>query len=135
MGSPFPTGNFLISSAHIPPFYLGGVRFIIAGIAPLLYYAFRYGIDKIIPKAEDSIIRGWINLFFIGVLQTACAMGFLNLAFGYINSALAAVLFFTNPFWVLTYFSALLPYRSSHFKALSRTYSRNYRRGTLPQYR
>lgn len=28
-------------------------------------------------------------------------MGFLNLAFGYINSALAAVLFFTNPFWVL----------------------------------
>ena len=101
MGSSFPTGKFLISSAHIPPFYLGGVRFIIAGIALLLYCAFRYGIDKIIPKAEDSTIRGWINLFFIGVLQTACAMGFLNLAFGYINSALAAVLFFTNPFWVL----------------------------------
>lgn len=101
MGSSFPTGKFLISTELIPPFYLGGIRFIIAGIALLIYCLIRYGIRNTIPSAEHSTLRGFVNLAFIGLLQTASAMGFLNLALGRIDSALASVLFFTNPFWVL----------------------------------
>ena len=101
MGSSFPTGKFLISIELIPPFYLGGVRFIIAGIALLLYCFFRYGISQTIPNTGTSIPRGFINVMLIGLLQTASAMGFLNLALGRIDSALASVLFFTNPLWVL----------------------------------
>lgn len=103
MGSSFPTGKFLISTELIPPFYLGGVRFIIAGIALLIYCAFREGFSQIIPHTETSISRGFLNLFLIGLLQTASAMGFLNLALGRIDSALASVLFFTNPLWVLIF--------------------------------
>lgn len=101
MGSSFPTGKFLISTEAIPPFYLGGIRFLIAGAALLLYCLLRYGVKNTIPNSNHSITRGFINLAFIGLLQTASAMVFLNLALGRIDSALASVLFFTNPFWVL----------------------------------
>lgn len=101
MGSSFPTGKFLIAHEIIPPFYLGGTRFIGAGILLLLYCAIRYGRAHIIPTAKDSLIRGFCSVLIIGLLQTASAIGFLNLALERIDSALASVLFFTNPLWVL----------------------------------
>lgn len=103
MGSSFPTGKFLISTEIIPPFYLGGIRFLIAGIALLTYCLIQYGIHHTIPSANRSISRGFLNVIIIGALQTASAMGFLNLALGRIDSALASVLFFTNPLWVLIF--------------------------------
>lgn len=120
MGSSFPTGKFLISTEIIPPFYLGGIRFIIAGIALLLYCLYRYGLSNTIPHAHHSVRRGFINVALIGLLQTACAMGFLNLALGKIDSALASVLFFTNPLWVLilAHFSKIDRFTSKRFIGL-----------------
>lgn len=37
MGSSFPTGKYLISVEHVPPFLLGGWRFLLAEILMLLW--------------------------------------------------------------------------------------------------
>lgn len=101
MGSSFPTGKYLISIEEMPPFYLGGIRFLIAGFVVLCICGYQSGLSAVIPQFRGSKIRGLLNVSFVGLLQTAAAMGFLNLALMRIDSALASVLFFTNPLWVL----------------------------------
>lgn len=103
MGSSFPTGKFLISTENIPPFYLGGFRFFIAGCLVLWVCVHREGWRKVLPMNQGSLKRGFLHVTWIGVLQTTAAMGFLNLALMRIDSALASVLFFTNPLWVLIF--------------------------------
>lgn len=101
MGSSFPTGKFLISTESLPPFFLGGVRFVVAGMIVLAICRYKYGLAGVIPTFRGSMFFGFLNVSIVGLLQTAAAMGFLNLALMRIDSALASVLFFTNPLWVL----------------------------------
>lgn len=101
MGSSFPTGKFLISSEAIPPFFLGGWRFLSAGLIVLLFYAVVHRPRDIIPASRQSAIAGLGAVFLVGLFQTAGAMGFLNLSLERIDSSIASVLFFTNPLWVL----------------------------------
>lgn len=103
MGSSFPTGKYLITVAQIPPFFLGGFRFMIAGLVLLILCRIFLGSNSVIPSKNNSKAIGLLCSAIVGLLQTTLAMGFLNLAFQRIDSALASVLFFTNPLWVLIF--------------------------------
>ena len=50
MGSSFPTGKYLISLNHAPPFLIGSWRFISAGILMLLLTLFTEGVSKVYLK-------------------------------------------------------------------------------------
>ena len=80
MGSSFPTGKYLISLNHAPPFLIGSWRFISAGILMLLLTLLTKGVSKVIPKSNGKVTSGFLLVTVIGILQTTGTMGFLNLA-------------------------------------------------------
>lgn len=100
MGSSFPSGKYLIHNASMPPFWLGGWRFLAAGILLLIVCYFTMGFKGIIPKSNKSITKGFFVVFITGCLQTAGAMGFLNMALKTLDSSISSIIFFTNPLWL-----------------------------------
>lgn len=100
MGSSFPSGKYLIHNAAMPPFWLGGWRFLTAAVLLLIVCALIMGMAEIIPRANGSIAKGLVIVFITGCLQTAGAMGFLNLALRTLDSSISSVIFFTNPLWL-----------------------------------
>lgn len=101
MGSSFPTGKYLIAVENTPPLLIGGVRFIIAGVIMLALTIINRNCFSIIPKSEESKLRGLALVATIGLLQTAGTMGFLNLALAYgVSSSMSSIILFTNPLWL-----------------------------------
>ncbi len=101
MGSSFPTGKYLISFEHVPPFFLGGYRFIIAGLIMILWTLITGGWKAIIPTSRESFGRGFALVAAIGLLQTAGTMGLLNLAMAAgLSSSMSSIVLFTNPLWL-----------------------------------
>lgn len=120
MGSSFPTGKFLISVEHVPPFYLGGWRFLFAGILMLLWSILHGGIKEIIPTSNGSRAKGFLLVAVIGLLQTTGTMGFLNLSMAAgVSSSMSSIILFTNPLWLAILAHFLLKDRLNHWKIIS----------------
>lgn len=120
MGSSFPTGKYLISIEHVPPFLLGGWRFLLAGALMLLWTLLTQGAKALLPASSGSLRRGFLLVALIGLLQTAGTMGLLNLAMAAgLSSSMSSIILFTNPLWlaVLAYF--LLGERLGFWQILS----------------
>lgn len=101
MGSSFPTGKYLISLEHVPPFLLGSWRFIIAGLIMILWTLVTGGWKSIIPTSRESFRRGFALVTIIGLLQTTGTMGLLNLAMAAgLSSSMSSIVLFTNPLWL-----------------------------------
>ena len=100
MASSFPSGKYLIRQVAVPPFLLGGCRFVLAGVVLLLFCLCREGIGGALPFIKGSVRKGLRGTILMGVLQTAGAMGLLNLSFKTLSASISSVIFFTNPLWV-----------------------------------
>lgn len=101
MGSSFPTGKYLISLEHVPPFLLGGWRFIIAGLIMILWTIITGGWKAIIPTSQENFRIGLALVTVIGLLQTMGTMGLLNLAMAEgLSSSMSSIILFTNPLWL-----------------------------------
>jgi len=100
MGSSFPTGKYLISYENMPPFLMGGWRFMAAGLFMLLIPVFTRGVQAIIPTSEGSVAKGLLLTAVVGALQTTGTMGFLNLALESVTSSMSSIILFTNPLWL-----------------------------------
>lgn len=120
MGSSFPTGKYLISSNHAPPFLIGSWRFIIAGLIMLIFAALTKGTSEIIPKSNGKIANGLVLVTIIGLLQTTGTMGFLNLAMSKgLSSSMSSIILFTNPLWLAILAHFLLDDKLNKWKILS----------------
>lgn len=120
MGSSFPTGKYLISVEHVPPFLLGGWRFIIAGLIMILWTLFTNGFEAIIPRSKGSLMSGFLLVAVIGLLQTTGTMGFLNLAMAAgLSSSMSSVILFTNPLWLALLAHPLLSEKLNGLKIFS----------------
>lgn len=100
MGSSFPTGKYLISYEHMPPFLMGGWRFMIAGLLMLALTFFTKGFKAIVPTSNGSLWKGILLTSVVGGLQTTGTMGFLNLALVSVTSSMSSIILFTNPLWL-----------------------------------
>lgn len=97
MGSSFPTGKYLISIEHAPPFLIGGWRFCIVGILMILWTLITQGRKSIVPVSNGRINKGIALITIIGLLQTTGTMGFLNLAMDKgLSSSMSSIILFTN---------------------------------------
>lgn len=120
MGSSFPTGKYLISLNHAPPFLIGSWRFISAGILMLLLTLFTEGVSKVIPKSNGKVTSGFLLITVIGILQTIGTMGFLNLAMSKgLSSSMSSIILFTNPLWLAILAPFLLNDKLNKWKILS----------------
>lgn len=54
MGTSFPTGKYLLSVDQVPPFLLGGWRFLIAGALMLLWSIITGGVKSVILKVPEA---------------------------------------------------------------------------------
>ncbi|CAM3186291.1 EamA family transporter [Lactococcus hircilactis] len=120
MGSSFPTGKYLISIEHIPPFLLGGWRFLCAGFIMILWTVMRRGKRSILPTSQGSLKKGFFLVTLIGLLQTTGTMGFLNLAMSVgLSSSMSSIILFTNPLWLALLAHFLLNEKLNIFKIFS----------------
>lgn len=120
MGSSFPTGKYLISVEGTPPFYIGGWRFLIAGLLMILITFFLHGWRAIVPTSNRNITKGTLLVIVIGLLQTAGTMGFLNLAMDRgLSSSMSSIILFTNPLWLACLAHFLLNDKLIRLKILS----------------
>ncbi len=120
MGSSFPTGKYLISIEHVPPFLLGGYRFVIAGLIMVLWTLIRGGWNSIVPTSNGSFKKGLLLVAVIGLLQTTGTMGLLNLAMAAgVSSSMSSIILFTNPLWLALLAHFLLNDRLNTWKVLS----------------
>jgi len=101
MGSSFPTGKYLISIEHVPPFLLGGYRFVLAGLIMVVWVLLSKGFQAILPTSQGNSLRGWLLVIVIGLLQTTGTMGLLNLALAMgLSGSMSSIILFTNPLWL-----------------------------------
>ncbi|EML8490104.1 EamA family transporter [Salmonella enterica subsp. enterica] len=100
MGSSFPTGKYLIAHEQMPPFLMGGWRFLSAGLLMLVITIISKGYREIIPTYNNSIVKGFILTCIVGCLQTTGTMGFLNIALQSVSSSMSSIILFTNPLWL-----------------------------------
>ncbi|MDR0297182.1 MAG: DMT family transporter [Streptococcaceae bacterium] len=120
MGSSFPTGKYLISVEYVPPFLLGGWRFMMAGLLMLLWTLLTKGGKAILPTSEEKIGRGFLLVSVIGLLQTTGTMGLLNLAMAAgLSSSMSSIILFTNPLWLAFLAHFLLHDRLNRWKVFS----------------
>ena len=78
----------------IPPFLLGGIRYVIAGT--LLGAVLVARGEKLPPLSE------WGNLALLGFLMITLGNGGVNWGEQYLASGITAVLIATSPFWMVT---------------------------------
>ncbi|MDK7927727.1 MAG: DMT family transporter [Staphylococcus simulans] len=120
MGSSFPTGKYLISVDCTPPFYIGGWRFLIAGLLMLLITLVLRGWRPLVPASNQNITKGIILVIVIGLLQTAGTMGFLNLSMAKgLSSSMSSIILFTNPLWLAFLAHFLLNDKLTKLKVLA----------------
>lgn len=120
MGSSFPTGKYLISLEHIPPFILGSWRFIIAGLIMILWTFITGGWKAIIPTSEGNFKKGLALVASIGLLQTTGTMGLLNLSMAAgLSSSMSSIILFTNPLWLAFLAHFLLKDKLNFWKIFS----------------
>ncbi|MCI2947457.1 DMT family transporter [Staphylococcus caledonicus] len=120
MGSSFPTGKYLISLNHAPPFLIGSWRFIIAGILMLLFTLLTKGISEVTPRSNGRLTSGFHLVAIIGLLQTTGTMVFLNLAMAKgLSSSMSSIILFTNPLWLAILAHFLLNDKFNRWKFLS----------------
>lgn len=93
MGSSFVAGKILL--LQVPPFALGGWRFLAAAAGALLFALANR--QALLPRIG---LRAWLAVGAIGLLQTGGMVGFLFLALRTISAPNGAVLLLTNPLWV-----------------------------------
>jgi len=79
----------------LPPFLMGGLRFVIAGALLYLWTTLR--------GVPHPVLRQWKPALISGVFLITAAQGAVVWAEQYINSGLAAVLVATVPIWMLTF--------------------------------
>lgn len=83
-------GGMRVAVQTIPPFLMGGIRFVAAGLAMMI--AFRlWGIP--FPTARD-----WKRIIPVGILLLSCANSLVAWSEQYIDSAFAALMINTGPF-------------------------------------
>lgn len=120
MGTSFPTGKYLLSVDQVPPFLLGGWRFLIAGALMLLWSIMTGGVKSVIPKSSGRTKKGLLLVGLIGLLQTPGTMGFLNLAMAKgVSSSMSSIILFTNPLWLAVMAHFLLKDKLNRWKILS----------------
>ncbi|EHI74604.1 Uncharacterized inner membrane transporter yiJE [Streptococcus criceti] len=120
MGSSFPTGKYLISSDLAPPFFIGGWRFIIAGVLMLAWIFLLQDWRSTIPTSKGNTMKGIILVTAIGLLQTTGTMGFLNLAMAKeLSSSVSSIILFTNPLWLSILAHFLLHEKLTRWKIFS----------------
>lgn len=120
MGSSFPTGKYLISLEHFPPFLLGSWRFVIAGLIMILWTLITGGWKAIIPTSRENFRKGLALVTVIGLLQTTGTMGLLNLAMAAgLSSSMSSIILFTNPLWLALLAHFLLKDRLNCWKIFS----------------
>nr|WP_238788944.1 EamA family transporter [Streptococcus mutans] len=120
MGSSFPTGKYLISIEHAPPFLIGGWRFCIVGILMILWTLITQGRKSIVPVSNGCINKGIALITIIGLLQTTGTMGFLNLAMDKgPSSSMSSIILFTNPLWLAILAHFLLNDKLNYWKIVS----------------
>jgi drug/metabolite transporter (DMT)-like permease len=78
--------------ATMPPFLMGGIRFLLAGT--ILYIALR------LRGAPRPSLREWRGAAIIGVLLLAGGNGFVAVGQQWVSSSVAAVVVATMPLWV-----------------------------------
>lgn len=119
MGSSFPTGKYLISIEHAPPF-LRGWRFCIVGILMILWTLITQGRKSIVPVSNGRINKGIALITIIGLLQTTGTMVFLNLAMDKgLSSSMSSIILFTNPLWLAILAHFLLNDKLNYWKIVS----------------
>lgn len=120
MGSSFPTGKYLISIEHAPPFLIGGWRFCIVGILMILWTLITQGRKSIVPVSNGRINKGIALITIIGLLQTTGTMGFLNLAMDKgLSSSMSSIILFTNLLWLAILAHFLLNDKLNYWKIVS----------------
>ncbi|GFN30451.1 DMT family transporter [Paenibacillus xylaniclasticus] len=90
MGIAFPIGK--IGLDYAPPFFLMGIRYILAGGLLALIV-----IRKPLPKGG----RMWLQVSVIGLLQTTVVMSCVYYSMRWISSSESAIITFTNPLLVI----------------------------------
>ncbi|GBG96044.1 DMT family transporter [Lactococcus termiticola] len=120
MGSSFPTGKYLISIEHVPPFLLGGYRFVLAGLIMLVWVFLTKGYQAVLPTSQGKKLQGWILVLVIGLLQTTGTMGLLNLALAMgLSGSMSSIILFTNPLWLALLAHFLLKDRLNLWKIIA----------------
>ncbi|REE77740.1 threonine/homoserine efflux transporter RhtA [Paenibacillus taihuensis] len=97
MGIAFPIGK--LGLLYAPPFFLMGIRYIMAG-----------GILALIVKRKPlpKSLKQWIQVFIIGLLQSAGVMGCVYYSMQWISSSESAILTFMSPLLVIILSTILL---------------------------
>ena len=90
MGIAFPIGK--IGLAYAPPFFLMGIRYLLAGGLLALI---------VIRKPLPSGGRMWLQVSIIGLLQTTVVMSCVYYSMRWITSSESAIITFTNPLLVI----------------------------------
>jgi drug/metabolite transporter (DMT)-like permease len=90
MGIAFPVGK--IGLDYAPPFFLMGIRYVLAGGLMILFARRR---------PQPSGAKEWLQIALIGVLQTTGVMGCVYTSMSWITSAESAILTFVNPLLVI----------------------------------
>ena len=83
-----------IALETIPPFLMGGLRYIAAGLGLAAFLALR---GRALPAAET-----WPRLAILGLFMIAGGNGGVVVGSQWLPSGLTAVLIATNPFWMVT---------------------------------
>lgn len=84
----------------IPPFLMGGIRYVIAGVV--------LGVIQVARGESLPPVREWGNLALLGFLMIGLGNGGVNWAEQYLASGITAVVIATSPFWMVA-IDALLP--------------------------
>jgi drug/metabolite transporter (DMT)-like permease len=92
MGIAFPIGK--IGLAYAPPFFLMGVRYILAGGLLALI---------VMRKPLPSGGKQWLQVWIIGLLQSAGVMGCVYYSMRWITSSESAILTFVSPLLVIIF--------------------------------
>jgi drug/metabolite transporter (DMT)-like permease len=93
-----------VGVAHLPPFFLAGIRYVIAGT--LLYPIARWAAARGREPGEGSARPGWKAWFagaVIGILLLFAGNGGVTVAETTLPSGLAAVLVATVPLWMIVF--------------------------------
>jgi drug/metabolite transporter (DMT)-like permease len=89
-----------IALETIPPFLMGGIRYVIGGLILALWLTVR---RQVLPPAGE-----WARLALLGFLMITLGNGGVVWAEQYLASGLTAVVIATSPFWMVA-IDALLP--------------------------
>ncbi|SHE68623.1 Threonine/homoserine efflux transporter RhtA [Seinonella peptonophila] len=97
MGSAFPIGK--IGLSYAPPFFLMGIRFLIAGFLLSLF---------VIKRSQPQSLKQWLQIIIIGLFQSTVVLGCAYYSMNWIRSGESAIIIFTSPLLVIILSSLFL---------------------------